>query len=459
MAGFLAVALFLAAGLGLTELVPALARLRWGPRLAYAYLLGIAWVAGLLYGLSHFAGVPLRRPAVLVVAAVPVVLGGLACFLRRPRRRARRRPRWTRLEWLALGLGATMSLAVFAEAVTNPLRDWDGRMTWATSARYIRAEATVEARVFREPGWYMTHEWYPLLLPVAQVVSIELVEADKDRHVFRPLYAAFFPVLLVLIHRAGRRFAGRAGGALTATAAAVLPFVVYFPGGGAVSGYSDIPLACFYGAALLLLAGSRPRLGHGLAAGLLLAACTLTKNEGLPLALWLLVVAGAIRPRAFRRRWRALAAAAAVVAPAAVLLVSWRAGIPGRFASYEQLISWANLWPGVVERVPFLLARVSQEMAAREDWGFLWWAALLVLAAGWRGVRRRSALLMALAAAGPLGFAWLGYTVSHDPGYLIQTSWNRFLLQAFVPLLALLAMAAEDIVQRTRRPGRGGSGR
>lgn len=459
MAGFLAVALYLAAGLGLTELVPTLARLRWGLRLAYAYLLGVAWVAGLLYGLSHFAGVALHRPAMLAVASVPILLGGAAFLRRRPSPRARRRKsRRTWLEWIALGLGATMSLAVFADAVANPLRDWDGRMTWVTSARYVRAEATVDARVFREKGWYLTHEWYPLLLPVAQVVSVELVAADLDRHVFRPFYAAFFPVYLVLIHRAGRRFGGRAGAALAAASAAILPFVVYFPGGGAVSAYSDIPLACFYGAALLLLAGSRLRLGHGLAAGLLLAACTLTKNEGLALALWLLVVAAAVRPRAFRRRWKPMAAAAALVAPAAVLLFSWRAGIPGRYASYERLISWDNLWPGLVERIPLLLSRVSREMVSRKDWGLFGWVAPILVAAGWRGLRKRSALLMALAAAGPLGIAWVGYTVSFNPGLLVHTSWNRFILQAFVPLLALLAMAAEDVV-RQRAEGRVGGNR
>jgi hypothetical protein len=89
-------------------------------------------------------------------------------------------------------------------------------------------------------------------------------------------------------------------------------------------------------------------------------------------------------------------------------------------------------------------------MAAQKHWGLLWWSAPAVVAAGWRGLRRRSALLMAVTAAGPLGIAWLGYTVSLDPGILVLQTWNRFVIQAIVPLLTLLAMAAEDVVRRTR---------
>ena len=71
------VALFLAAGLGLAELVPAVRALPWPRRLAWAYLLGIAGLAGALYALSHVVDVPLRRPAILGTAGV-LALAGLA---------------------------------------------------------------------------------------------------------------------------------------------------------------------------------------------------------------------------------------------------------------------------------------------------------------------------------------------------------------------------------------------
>src|SRR5262249_35926317 len=140
--------------------------------------------------------------------------------------------------------------------------------------------------------------------------------------------------------------------------AALVPlFSVYE--GGATTTYSDLPLACFYGAALVLLLSRRARPGDGLAAGALLAAAVLTKNEGAPLAA-LAFVLGALAPglgrpaagrpprppprppsrppsrpptaprSAPRRRLRRLAMAAAPALLAVALLVSWRAGIPNR---------------------------------------------------------------------------------------------------------------------------------
>src|ERR1700724_654841 len=87
-----AVAISLAAGSGLAELLPNLRRKPVARRLAYAYLLGVAWVAGGLWALSHFAAGPLRRPAILALAAAPVLAGAVSYLWRRGWSR-RRRPR------------------------------------------------------------------------------------------------------------------------------------------------------------------------------------------------------------------------------------------------------------------------------------------------------------------------------------------------------------------------------
>ena len=95
-AGLGSVALFTAAGAGLVELL-GLRRLSIGPRLAYAYLLGIAWVAGGLYAGSHLFQLPLNRTSTLVLAALPGISrhwrasSGLAVVGARPQR-ANRRP-------------------------------------------------------------------------------------------------------------------------------------------------------------------------------------------------------------------------------------------------------------------------------------------------------------------------------------------------------------------------------
>jgi hypothetical protein len=365
-----AVALFAVPGYGVTELLPPLRRLPPVRRAAYGYLLGVAVVGGTLYAASHFGGIPLRAPAVWTAAALPALAGILAAALRQARRRRahlvsppvppvesfacpegtgrrrassappegaggghaggrhaeRRAPDrrsrfsppaiWTALAaWLRrLGgplpaacalVAALVCCGLLAEAASDPVHDWDGRMTWTAQARYIRAAGTVDAEALRNGRWYVSHPQYPLLLPIAQAAALEAFGAGADSHLQRGIYAAFFPALLLLIYDGARRGAGRIAAALAVTAAASVPFFT-FGEGGAFSTYSDLPLACFYGAAVLLLLAPRPDLAGGLAAGLLLAAAALTKNEGallglLALALGWRSVAGPrrrARPRA-----------------------------------------------------------------------------------------------------------------------------------------------------------------
>lgn len=461
LAALAGVAVFAVPGAGLAEVLPGVRSLPIARRLAYGYLLGIVWTAGGLFALSHFLSVPLRPPAILAVAGVPA-LAGLISRLRRGRSgqrpgRAAPRPLW---EWVAIGIGIVVSLSALAQTLYTPQTDWDGRMTWAARAKHLRAEGTVDASVLTQPGWFVTHPWYPLLLPVAQVAVQEVTGAGDDQPFFRPLYAAFLPVWLLLIHHGARR-AGSAAAAWAVAAAALLPFPVFFNGGGAVSSYSDMPLACFYGGALLLLLETRPRLSTGLAAGLLLAGAVLAKAEGTPMALAVLAIAAlpVVFPWGGRpgrlRRWRLrrgpLGLAAIPPVLAMILLWSWRAGIPQSFDDYRHDFPWSNFGPEMLARIPFIYERVRFETVAMLDWGIFWSVAPLVLLAGWRGLRRRSALALLLGGAAPLALAWFAYSVSREPGFFVATTWNRFLVQASVPVLVVLAFALGDLLRRVPR--------
>lgn len=455
------VALFLIAGAALAQLLPALRSLPRGRRLAYGYLLGVAWLAGGLYALSHCFAVPLRRPAILALAAAPVLaLLAVRALRRRSAKPAGGSPpparrRWTKLELSALAMAALVCLAVLADALTYPVHDWDGRMFWSTQARYMRAEATVAPRVLTQAGWYVTHPWYPALMPVAQVAVLEMLRAGEDEHPFRALYVFFHPVWLLLLYGGARRWSGRSAAVLTVLAAALLPVPAFDLEGGAVSAYSDLPLACFYGGGLLLLLKPRPSLAGGVAAGLLLAAAVLTKNEGGPLALWAIAVAFFVYPWSgglatwtprLRRRWPPFLLAAGLVGMALILVFTWRAGIPDRFESYDRIVSWAHFWPWVVQRAPMLLGRIRSQLA---EWDLFWSAALLVALAGWRGLRRPAVPALLLAAAAPLGIAWVTYSICLDPVMIVTTTVNRFVLHASIPLLVLFSLALDDLLRRS----------
>jgi hypothetical protein len=507
--GLAAIGLFALPGLALTELVPALRRRPLPRRAAYGYLLGVATVAGALYFLSHAFGVPLRPPAVWATVAAPVAAGlifGLA--RRRGGRSAGRQVRspehrgsWRPAAWLA-DLGGPLPLAcalvaalvccgMLAEAVSNPIRDWDGRMSWDTQARYVRAAGTVDARVLRDARWYVTNPQYPLLLPVAQVAVLEAFGADPDTHQVRAIYAAFLPVLLLLVYDGARRVAGRSAAALVVLAAATVPFFT-FGEGGAFSTYSDLPLACFYGAGLVLLLGPRPRIGDGLAAGLLLGAAALTKKEGLLLGVLALALgwrgarartvhpAPAVapaaappsrqsrhsswsetsQPPAVQRRTgpppaatvQRLVVAAVPLLLATALLLSWRSAIPTRpEQDYPDLLSTGRLWPGIFTNLALSAPLLVKQAFRVHHWAGFWWMVPAVLIAGRHALRHPLDRRLLIAAAGPPAIGWAAYAIDWNPVLTASVSWERFLLQASVPLLIALAHACAEIDRHFRQ--------
>jgi len=482
--GLGAVALFAVPGYGLTELFRTLRRQPLPRRLAYGYLLGVAAVAGALLALSHAAGVPLRPPAVWATAAAPALAGLVAGLVRRRRAGAAAAPdrqappaaippisagpgevpgrpqqhvagiaslaqRRGGLVPVACALAAALiCLGVFAEAVADPPRDWDGRMAWCTQARYIRAAGTVDAPVLLAKRWSISRAQYPLLLPVAQVAALEAFGADPDSHLPRAIYAAFLPALLLVIHAAARRGgAGPIAAAVATLAAAAAPFVIHGEG-GAESTYSDLPLACFYGAALALLLGPRPRTENGLAAGLLLAAAALTKDEGALLA----CLALALGWRAGKARVHRFAAAAVPLAMALALFASWRAGIPNRQddVPYLTLLQAGRFWPELAAHAAAIVPIVLDKMNRFRNWAGFWWMVPAVLLAGRRALGRPVARRWLVAVAGPLAIALAAYSIFPLPAYLAEVTWERFLLQAAVPLVVLLACALADIGRHLR---------
>ncbi|MFL6198028.1 MAG: hypothetical protein ACJ76J_02525 [Thermoanaerobaculia bacterium] len=470
------VALFAVPGFALTGLFPGLRATPWLRRLGFGHLLGIATVAGALYALSALLEVPIRRPAIFATAAGLTALGlagWLAGWWRARGRRLRRPlPLRARLAALLLALaGAGVSAGLFADALVFPLRDWDGRMHWAAQARYIRFEGSVLPLAVVRGQWYINHPRYPVLLPVAQVAVLEATGAGEDELFFRGLYASFLPAFLLVLYDGARRWAGWLPAGLVTAAAAGIPFLTFFVDGGAAGCYSDLPLACFYGAALVLLLRGRVFPSDGIAAGLLLAAAVLTKNEGTILAGFALLAAALVPGlRLWRaRRARSLAAssrrrlllkgartcaAASVMLAVLALFVYWRFQIPNRQdENYEERAAAGQFFPGALTRIPDYGGQILiQTFLTWERWRGFWWVAVLVLLAG-RGVLkgRRAALAwpLLLGFAAPLAVAWGAYTVHWQPEELAKVTWDRFLVQGSLPFFLLLSLALREALQRS----------
>lgn len=446
------VALFALPGLGLAELLAPLWRLSLTRRLGYAYLLGVLAVGGILFAASHLFGMALRRPLISVAILLPALLGLAAWIWRRRWRVSGRIPasRWQLLAALAIG---AVLLGPLTSALAAPLADWDGRMTWSPLASYMRHEGTVDASVLGDARWYVMHPKYPPLLPLAQVAVQEMFGAGEDEQDFRAVYVAFLVALVLIVHDGARRGTDPRAATL-ATLCAALPTFLSYGGGGATSGYSDLALAGFYGAALVLLLLESPRPVSGFAAGCLLAGVVLTKNEGSLLAMAALLLAAErlLRrrrdPKAAPRALAWFAAAAAPVLAAVALLASWRSAIPNRDdEDYFAVLRLPDLVKGAFTRLPVIVPGVLRWTFRGADWLGFWWLYLAVLLIGIAALRRPRVRRLLLAGLTPAAIAWGAYAVSTRLPDLIGETWDRFLVQGLVPLAFVFACALGRVLR------------
>ncbi len=440
-AGIGGVLLFLAAGLGLVELLPALRARPLAARLGWAYLLGAAAVPGVVFLLGIAFDVRLGRGVVLLPAVLLAFAGLAARALRRhrtPHETFRPPPAGRLAARVTFGIAAVVAAGLFAEAVTHRETGWDAEMTWCAAARWVRADRSVTPRALTDARAYVDHPQYPLLLPVAQVVVQETFDAGDDPRAIKPLYAAFFPALLLVFFDLARRHAGAAAAALSALALALAPILAFERSGGAAGAYSDVPLGAFWGAGLVLLLG-RARASEGVAAALLLAAGVLTKNEGLPFAAVALAAGGLAalldRRAARARRLRALALAAGAVLAAAVALHAWKSRVPGRWdEDYVSRLRVVSLAKEAAARLPLLPAVVAAETTSEKDWSGLWLAAGAAVLAGASGLRRRVVPPALVALGGCLALYVGALLLSPWAGVeQVHPTWNRLLLQLSDP--------------------------
>jgi hypothetical protein len=409
----------------------------------------VAAVAGSTYVLGIAFDIRIRRGVVLAPVAVLVVVGLLARAFRRgtPSAALLRPPRAGVLAArAAFGISALITVGLFAEALTRPNVGFDGEMAWCAAARWVRADRSVAPRALTDPRSFVSHPRYPLLMPLAQVSVQETFDLGDDRRAIKPLYAAFFPALLLVFFDVARRHAGTCATALAAAALAAVPILAFGDFGGADGAFSDVPLGAFFGSGFLLLLG-RVRRSEAIAAALLLGAAVFTKNEGLPFALAALAAAGFLalfaRRTERRRRFALLTVAAAGVLAAGVGLSVWRAGVPQRWdEDYVGRLGQVSLVAEARARLPLMPRVLMKEMTSQENFAGFGLAGAVILAAGVGGMRRRVVAPILLA----LHFCFAAYVlallVTTWPGVeQIHPTWHRLLMQLSLPLGVLLALA------------------
>jgi hypothetical protein len=346
----------------------------------------------------------------------------------------------------AFGISALISAGLFAAALTRSNVGWDGEMTWCAAARWVRADRSVTPRVLTDPHTFVWHPRYPLLMPLAQVCVQETFDIGDDRRAIKPLYAAFFPALLLILFDLSRRHAGTCAAALATVALAAVPVLAFTDSGGADGAFSDVPLGAFFGSGFLLLLG-RARRSEVVAAAILLAAGVLTKNEGLPFALAAFAAVGFLsvfeRPTERRRRLASLGFATAAVLAAGLALHAWKAHIPQRWdEDYVSRLGQVSLAAEARARLPLMPRAIVSEMTNRENFAGFGLAGAVILVTGVGGLHRRIAAPILLALSFCFGAYLLTLLLTTWPGVVqIHPTWDRFLMQLFLPFGILLALA------------------
>lgn len=310
---------------------------------------------------------------------------------------------------------------VLAYTLLVPLHDYDGCAFWMLKAKAIATEHAIDATFFRGAGSTSLRNQYPLLVPL-DVASVMSMRGSIDDHDVWSFYA----LLLIAFVLEVRRRAGVACAALVAW----IPQLATAPEGGAISAYSDIALAAFVAMALFDLLDDHP-----LRFGFWTACVVLTKDEGLPFAVILLVAAAIVL------RKRVAPAIAPVVVAIATLFV-WRMRVPR--TDEEDLLGLMRTLPSHFDRLATAVSQFAAYFVHWSDWGLLWIAVVIAAVLAWR-----RALVPAIVIAGMCAvYIAILMVTAWNIADLLHVSGARLITHFVGPAIAILKSKSQKAESR-----------
>jgi hypothetical protein len=387
------------------------------------------------FGLAMFAGVAtamvLLPPLVYLglSPSVPLVLGLGAVTFAAGLLAGRRSRGRTRIEPLPLAVLAVPLVLLAARGAQKPVDQYDAFANWALKAKLLYFDRSFTNPSIAPP----VHREYPLGLPSLEAYVFHVMGSANAR-VANVLFAVFLGGLALVAWRVLRPHVG----AWPLTAG--LSLLLWMPAARdqALSAYADVPLACLFVSAVLVLADGRIALGSVFA-----AAALATKRDALAFCAVLYALGfAALLVRRERARLRAVAISAACVALSAV---PWRVFD----ATHDLRDRDVRLSLSRADELTFVLGRIGHVVVER---AYMWAlplatiAALIMLVRG----RDRQLALGALALGAGLLAALAVVYVSGTTGvrYLVRSTAERTLMTptllaaAVLPLLVTRALGA-----------------
>jgi hypothetical protein len=380
-----------------------------------AYLLGSAALAFLLMAFS-VAGIRWSRSAVLV-AAIAILIA--AIFVIR-----RQRPlEWPRLGWANLIDLLTLALIAGYVRVTTlaPPAEADFYAIWGVKAKQFFMTGGIDWRYLIDPLNVPSHVDYPILQPLLYDVQALLLGRWPDERWLGLVHiAASLAALLVIRGYLADEMPKLARAAATLI---VMP-LVFSPFFGLPEG-----LLAVYGTLALLFLRRAIHDGNSalaLRGAVYLGLAASCKNEGLSLAIAIVIAILVTRPRFVIRLWPALA----IVLPWMVL--RWRYGLESDLAQTGALgrLTARLAHPGALLRALLEVPHGST---------LFWIGVMLACAIGVRRLMREERFL-ALAIVAQLLFFIGAYLVTpYELVWHVRNSWER-LARQLLPAIALLAL-------------------
>jgi hypothetical protein len=359
------------------------------------------------------------------------------------------RPRWGGLhvEPLPLLVLATPLVLLAARAVEKPVDQYDAFANWVLKAKLLYFDRSFLSASIAPP----VHREYPLGLPSLEAYVLHAVDSANTR-VLHVLFVVFLGGLALVAWTVLRPHVG------TWPLTAGLSLLLWMPAARdhALSAYADVPLACLFVSAVLLLASEQIALGTVFA-----AAALATKRDAIAFLVVLYALGfAALIVRRERDRLRAWSISALCVVASAV---------PWRVFDATHNLRDRDVKPSLshADQVGFVLGRLGHLIVER---AYLWALPIAAIAAVVMLVRGRDRQLAlgALALGVGLLAALVVVYVSGTTGvrYLVRSTAERTLITpallaaALLPLLATRALGAPQPPDRRpqpspRRPRRG----
>jgi len=184
--------------------------------------------------------------------------------------------------FLILVVAVSVVLVSF-HAMFKPMFNYDAISIWAFKAKIFFTEQTIFTDDFYNPDRLHYHPKYPILIPSVENWIYNCLGCISDRLV-KIIFPLFYVSLLFLFYTAQRRSCTRQYSLIfTALLATIPAFVRSDQGGGAFSGYADMPLAFFYasGVIYLFLWMKYKKKEDLIISAILSGLAMFTKNEGL----------------------------------------------------------------------------------------------------------------------------------------------------------------------------------